>query len=250
MTVEIERLATLYPELQAGGFSRVDGTVAFYVRVNALLGEIGPAAVVLDYGAGRGAFLEDPVPFRRDLRRLQGKCERVVGIDLDDVVLRNPALDVAHVVSSGDRLPLDDASIDLVVTDHTFEHVTDPAWVASELDRVLRPGGWLCARTPNRWGYIGIGARAVPNKLQAGFLRRLQPTKRPEDTFPTVYRLNTPGALKRWFSTQRYHHVVYAADSEPVYVGRSMTAARLSRIAFAITPPPLRSVLYVFLEKR
>jgi SAM-dependent methyltransferase len=248
--MEREDLATLYPEVQAGGFSRVDGTVSFYGRINALLGEIGPAAVVLDYGAGRGAFLEDPVPFRRDLRRLQGKCERVVGIDLDDAVLRNPALDEAHVVRFGERLPLDDASIDLVVTDHTLEHVTDPAWVASELDRVLRSGGWLCARTPNRWGFIGLGARAVPNKLHARFLRRLQPTKRSEDTFPTAYRLNTPGALRRWFSTQRYRHMVYAADSDPVYVGRSMTAARLSLIAFALTPPSFRSVLYVFLKKR
>jgi SAM-dependent methyltransferase len=248
--METQRLTSLYPELQAGGFSRVDGTVAFYARIHALLGEIGPGGVVLDYGAGRGAFLEDPVPFRRDLRRLQGKCERIVGIDIDDAVLRNPALDEAHVICSGERLPLDDASIDLVVTDHTFEHVTDPEWVVWELDRVLRPGGWLCARTPNRWGYIGLGARAVPNKLHARFLRRLQPTKRSEDTFPTAYRLNTPRALKRWFPTQGYRHVVYASDSEPSYVGRSVTAARLSRIAFALTPPPLRSVLYVFLQKR
>ena len=86
--------------------------------------------------------------------------------------------------------------------------------------------------------------------LHVSFLRRLQPTKPAEDTFPTVYRLNTPRALKRWFSTQRYRHVVYAADSEPAYVGRSMTAARLNRIAFALTPKPLRSMLYVFLEKR
>lgn len=27
-----------YPEIEAGGFSRVDGTVAFYQRVNALVG--------------------------------------------------------------------------------------------------------------------------------------------------------------------------------------------------------------------
>ena len=35
VTMDIQRLATVYPELQAGGFSRVDGTVAFYVRINA-----------------------------------------------------------------------------------------------------------------------------------------------------------------------------------------------------------------------
>jgi ubiquinone/menaquinone biosynthesis C-methylase UbiE len=147
-------------------------------------------------------------------------------------------------------LPLNDSSIDLVVSDHTLEHVTDPGWVATELDRVLRSGGWLCARTPNRWGYIGLGARAVPNRLHEVVLRRLQPGKPREDTFPTAYRLNTPTALKRWFPPQHYHHIVYAADSEPQYVGRSMAACRLARAVQTLTPPPFRSTLYVFLNKR
>lgn len=240
----------LYPEVRAGGFSRVDGTVEFYTRINALLAEIGPDATVMDYGAGRGAFLEDPVPFRRELHRLQGKAARVIGVDVDDAVLHNPSLDDAHVVELGQRLPLDDRSVDLVISDSTFEHVRDPGSVASELDRILRPNGWLCARTPNRWGYIGFGARIVPNRLHSKLLSHLQPSKRPEDTFPTVYRLNTPKALKRWFPPERYHHIVYAADSEPAYAGRSMTVARLSRVAFALTPPLFRSVLFVFLEKR
>lgn len=51
----------LYPESGAGGFSRVDGTVEFYTRVNALL---SPDAVVVDLGAGRGKQSEDPVAFR------------------------------------------------------------------------------------------------------------------------------------------------------------------------------------------
>ena len=43
--------ATLFPESYAGGFSRVDGTVQFYMRVRALL---RPDDTVLDLGAGRG----------------------------------------------------------------------------------------------------------------------------------------------------------------------------------------------------
>jgi SAM-dependent methyltransferase len=239
----------LYPETRAGGFSRVDGTVEFYVRVNALLAAMGPEAVVLDYGAGRGAFTGDPVSFRRDIRILKGKARRVIGIDVDEAVLQNQAIDEAHVVAPGQALPLADQSVDLIVSDSTLEHVVDPEWTASELDRVLRPGGWFCARTPNRSGYIGLGARAVPNRFHVSFLRRLQPVKRPEDTFPVAYRLNTPNDLKRWFPASRYEHTVYAADNEPAYVGRSILAARLSQLAFAVTPPQFRSILYVFLHK-
>jgi len=85
----------VYPEVAAGGFTRVDGTVEFYTRVNALL---RPDMVVVDYGAGRGRFVEDEsAPLRRDLRTLQGKVAKVVGLDVDDAVLSNPVLDEAHV---------------------------------------------------------------------------------------------------------------------------------------------------------
>jgi len=206
--------------------------------------------MVLDFGAGRGAFLDDPVMARREVRHLRGSAGRVVGIDLDDAVLANRALDEAHVVAMGVRLPIDAESVDLVVADFSFEHIADPAWASSEIDRVLKPGGWLCARTPNRWGYIGVGARAVPNRLHVGLLRRLQPLKAAEDTFPTTYLLNTPRALKRWFPCDRYHHAVWAMDNEPAYVGRSIQAARVNKALFWLTPPPLRSILLAFIQKR
>jgi SAM-dependent methyltransferase len=223
--------------------------VEFYVRVNALLLEAGEDAVVLDFGAGRGASADDSVPFRRDLQRLSGRGNRVVGVDVDPGVLKNPTLDQALVVRPDERLPVDTASIDLILSDFTFEHLTNAEWAASELDRVLRPGGWLCARTPNRWGYIGLGARVVPNRLHLGLLRRLQPARRTEDTFPTVYRLNTPAALRRYFPPDMYDHIVYAATCEPTYVGDSLLAAQFGRLVLALTPRPFRPVLFVFLQK-
>lgn len=243
-------LSSLYPELRAGGFTRVDGTIGFYVRVNALLTEIGEDATVVDFGAGRGAFLDDRVAYRRDLHDFAPRVGTLIGIDVDPVVLQNPALHKAYVVSPEEPIPLADQSVDLVVSDFTFEHVTDPAWVANELGRVLRPGGWICARTPNRWGYIGLGARIVPNRLHVPFLHRLQPTKQERDTFPVAYRLNTPGDLARWFPSERFEHVVFSVDSEPAYVGRSTVAARINVVASALTPPALRSVLFAFLRLR
>lgn len=242
-------LCSLYPEIAAGGFSRVDGAVAFYTRVGALIDAAGPGALVVDFGAGRGACLDDPVPYRRRLRLLRGRGARVVGVDIDPAVLGNDAVDEGHVVKVNGRLPFDDGSVDLVVSDFAFEHVTAPGWVGAEIHRVLRPGGWLCVKTPNRWGYIGVAARVVPNHLHVDLLRCLQPAKPTEDTFPTAYLLNTPGQLRLWFPPERFQHVVWAADTEPAYVGHSHVLARLSRIAFAATPPPLRSVLFAFLRK-
>ncbi len=53
-----------YPEAKFGGFTDIDGTVAFFNRVNSLLDS---SFVVLDVGCGRGAYNEDPVPLRKSL---------------------------------------------------------------------------------------------------------------------------------------------------------------------------------------
>lgn len=156
-------LAIHFPETKAGGFSRVDGTMQFFLRVQALL---EPDQAILEFGAGRGhELLEDQVPARHRLRRLQGEGRTVVGVDIDPVVLSNPNLDGAHVIAVGAPLPFADSSFDIVISDHVFEHVDDPGLVASELSRVLKPGGWICARTPNKWSYIGIAVRLVPNSF-------------------------------------------------------------------------------------
>jgi SAM-dependent methyltransferase len=237
----------MYPEVTAGGYTHVDGTVEFYQRVNALLtGNM----TVLDFGAGRGKFLEDPIPYRRELQGLRTKVATLIGIDVDEVVLQNPAVTTAHVITPGWPLPLQDESVDLVVSDWTFEHVTDPEWAGRELDRVLRPGGWICARTPNRWGYIGIGARLIPNRFHVALLRRLQPHKAAIDTFPTSYRMNTLKKLRSLFPPAAYEHCTYVMNSEPDYVGSSPLAWHIMRAAFRLLPTRLGGILCVFVRKR
>jgi SAM-dependent methyltransferase len=247
--MELHRVRS-FPELAAGGFSRIDGKVAFYLRVNALL---RPDMTVLDFGAGRGAQVSDPNPFRRELARLRGKARKVIGVDLDRAIQRNPDLDEAHLLEPGGdgsvSLPLADRSVDLVVSTFVFEHVTNPDSVAAELDRVLRPGGWICALTPNAFGYIGLGNRITPEPLKGALLRRLQPRRRDEDVFPTVYRLNTGRALRRHFPPGRWLHASYTHDPEPSYAGDSSWLWGLTRIVTSFTPPGLRSLLIVLLRK-
>lgn len=236
-----------FPEVHAGGFSRLDGTVAFYTRIRALT---GPDSTVVDFGAGRGKFLEDPVPFRRELQRLRGSVGRVIGLDVDPAVHENDTLDEAHVITSGQPLPLADASVDLVVADFVFEHVADPGWAGREIGRVLRPGGWICARTPNKLGIIAVAARAVPNRWHVPALSVLQPTKRDVDTFPTFYRMNSGRDLRACFSPENFDHCSYAYDSGPAYAGRSRVGWSAFRMLSRVTPARMRPMLFVFVRKR
>lgn len=238
----------MFPEEAAGGFNRLDGTIEFYSRVNAL---INPSDVVLDVGAGRGAGLnDDQSAYRRELRRIQGKCAKVIGIDVDTAIHDHPALDERYVVSLEDGWPIADQSIDKILCDFVLEHIGDPKHFAAEVDRVLRPSGWLCARTPNCYNYVAIAARMTPSRFEKIIMKRAQPDRRHDDIFEKHYLLNTPRAVRRFFPADQYLHASYCPATPPAYFGRNKILARFMLHAERLSPSWLRHNMFVFLQKR
>src|SRR6516225_6909042 len=101
-------------------------------------------------------FVIPPDVFGHTLRNLRGKVREVIGANIDSIVTTNPSLDRAIVLEPDGGIPLADRCVRMVVSDFTFEHIENPAYVARELDRILAPGGWICARTPNRNDYVSL----------------------------------------------------------------------------------------------
>lgn len=239
-------LAPIYPEIGAGGFTRADGTIEFYGRINALL---RPEMVAVDLGAGRGCQFEDVNAYRRELVRIQGKVSKVIGIDVDPAVLTNTFVDEARVYDGG-RLPLDDASVDLVYCDWVLEHIEDPVVFASEVTRVLKLGGWFCARTPTAHSLTATVSRIVPNRLHAKSLETIQRgTRKGEDVFPAFYRLNTLGALRQFFSGPLWASFSYTFSPSPSYhFGNTIIARAMCALLYAKQPLGGEN-LFVFLQK-
>lgn len=239
-------LQRIYPEVSAGGFSRIDGTIQFFIRVNAL---VEPGMTVLDIGAGRGATAETNAATRW-LYSLRGKVRKVIGLDVDDAVHSNPFLDEATTYDGG-RIPFEDASMDLIVSDHTFEHIRHPEVFASEINRVLKPGGWLCARTPHFYSLLYVASLLVPNASHARVLQRVQPTRKAEDVFPTFYKLNSRRAIERHFPPASWQHCSYTFSPEPGYHFGNRIVFELLRAYQYLKQPLLGGeVLLIFLRKR
>ena len=127
-----------------------------------------------------------------------------------------------------------------------FEHVTHPQVVAAELDRVLKPGGWICARTPNKWGYWAVGARLVSNRYHAPVLRWLGTPRTDRDVFPTRYRMNTRGVLRALFPG---YQVIVFGHVPPPSAGPSIRLNRIARGLLKVAPEATATILFVFLRK-
>lgn len=236
-----------YPEAAVGGFSRVDWSVQFWSQVGSLL---KPDFQVLDFGAGRGEHIvDDPVEWRRNLANLKGRCARLTGCDVSRAVLENPFLDQADLIGHDGNLPYPNESFDLIVSRMVFEHLPDPATSVAELKRVLKPGGWIAAVTPNKWGYVALASRMVPNALHARVLKNVQPGRKEEDIFPTHYRLNSATDLRHHFEPECTLHLC-RTSSEPAYHFGSAAVYRAMMAVHALLPAFFHTAILAFIHKK
>lgn len=235
-----------YPENKLGGFTGIDGTIAFYFRINSLL---SPSFNVLDVGCGRGgSYHEDLVLIRRNLRNLKGKVKKVIGIDVDKAAKKNPYLNEFHLIEN-ENWPIKTNTINLIVCDYVLEHVNDIDKFFSEARRVLRSGGYLCIRTPNVWSYFGIFSRLIPSKYHSQITNVVQNDRKEEDVFPTLYRCNSIWGMKVMMKKHGFDPVVYGYEAEPAYLSFSKFAYWLGVLHQKYAPNFLKVVIFAFGKK-
>jgi arsenite methyltransferase len=108
------------------------------------LGRIEPGSIVLDLGCGAGTDLLIAA-------EMTGLAGRVIGVDMTASMLDRARASAAEMGVTNvelhesliEALPLDDASVDVVISNGVIDLVPDKDAVLDEIDRVLRPGGRL-----------------------------------------------------------------------------------------------------------
>jgi arsenite methyltransferase len=133
-----------YPEPELGRVP--DAIVESFAGVanHWLLGRLEPGSVVLDLGCGAGTDLLIAA-------QMVGPEGRVIGVDMTGAMLERAkasademGLDNVELHESLiETLPLEDSSVDVVISNGVIDLVPDKDAVFDEIDRVLRPGGRL-----------------------------------------------------------------------------------------------------------
>lgn len=184
----------------------VDGTTQFHALIAA---NLPPAAEVLELGPG---------PANNTSNFLASKYQAVDGLDVDPDAAMNPALRTCHLLT-GTAWPLSDAGYDAVVANYVLEHVADPAAMAAEAFRVLRPGGTFIFRAPNLYHYVTGFSRLTPHWVHEKLANRLR--KLPADAhdpYPTFYRVNTARTVRRVFARAGFQEkVLEPIEKDPSY---------------------------------
>jgi SAM-dependent methyltransferase len=133
-----------YPEPELGRVP--DATVESFAGVanHWTLGSVEPGAVVLDLGCGTGTDLLIAA-------QMTGPTGGVIGVDMTPAMLERAHASAQQMGFQNVRLheslieslPLEDASVDIVISNGVIDLVPDKDAVFDEIDRVLRPGGRL-----------------------------------------------------------------------------------------------------------
>lgn len=104
----------------------------------------------------------------------------VQAVDVEDTRLVHDGY--AFLTVADTRLPFEDASFDVVVSNHVIEHVGDPSAQRHhlrEVRRVLRPDGRAYLAVPNRWMLVEPHFRLpflswLPRRLADAYVRLLR----------------------------------------------------------------------------
>jgi len=118
-------------------------------KVRKIFASFPPGLKVLDIGCANGGILR-PLLNRHEIH----------GVDQSPALIKLAneygVKALLHDIESG-PLPYADKSFDAIFCGETIEHQVDTDWLMSELNRVLKPAGWLVLTFPNIRTLLSLG---------------------------------------------------------------------------------------------
>ena len=161
--------------------------------------------ICLDYGCGRGNVMQ---------MNFLGHAKFIAGVDPDKEVFSNKFINEAKILDiETNIIDYPNNTFDIVFSDNVMEHIKNSNSVLQEINRVLKPGGVLLFKTPNKHHYMPLIARFTPTWFHRYYNKKRG--RDSADTFPTTYQLNTKSDIARFSANNSF-----AVDRVTILEGR------------------------------
>jgi 2-polyprenyl-3-methyl-5-hydroxy-6-metoxy-1,4-benzoquinol methylase len=98
---------------------------------------------------------------------VRGRFARYVGVDAVEYEGFPGQAEFCLLDLDSGRIPLPDASGDVVAAVETIEHLENPRDFMRKLVRLARPDGWIVVTTPNQLSLLSLATLAVKHRFQA-----------------------------------------------------------------------------------
>lgn len=163
---------------------------------------------------------------------LPRRARVAVGVDLDPYLTKHSS--IRNLVRcDASALPFRAGVFTLVTCSFVAEHIEKPDVVFAELARICKPGARVVIFTPNVFNYGMLVAAMTPYRFHlwykklSYYLARQEWIEHDEDMFPTFYRANSVGRLRKLsaaakFQVERLERVALAHSFgfvKPLYIG-------------------------------
>jgi len=167
---------------------------------------VKPTMIVLDAGCGKRSVIGEE----------KLKAHKTVGLEasIDDLQL-NSTVDL-RVVGNLVNIPFKQGIFDLIVCRNVVEHLERPQEVFIEFNRLLKSGGLLMVRTPNKFNPIMFLSAILPLNVRTWIKKNLFYDTE-GDTFPTYYRCNSMGRMNKTLKRCGFQRTSTAYDGLMTY---------------------------------
>ena len=190
-----------------------------------------PHFEVLEIGSGSGKGKQNT---------LYPTVRKIVGLDLDERVLRNPFLDESYNMNAYEiGTKLADTKFDIIYSHMAAEHIDDGLRFISTQLNALNDGGVLIHSTVSKYYWTSLINDLVPESVKHWLIRKLGSGRAAEDVFPAHYELNSTHQIEKICSGCNAEYKILRQDEPPGYVRRSI----LLMLLYTLLHKPLQFLI-------
>ncbi|MBQ9389291.1 MAG: class I SAM-dependent methyltransferase [Synergistaceae bacterium] len=161
----------------------------------------------LDIGGGKRCL------FAPESRKFKGIKIIALDVSPEELEYNNDADEkIVFDLTSGERVPIDDESVDMITSSSVLEHLKNLENAVTEVSRILKKGGKFISVFPSKFALFAIINQLLPNWLARKILFTINPAAIGFGGFKAYYNRCYYPALKNLLAKHGFKNINFMFD--------------------------------------